>query len=101
MEISGLLAYYKSQIALDLVLEAFNKQTLGGFEIIIAEDDNNHDTKRFLESKESKLDFPILHLNQEKKTGFRKSEMLNRGIRIARGKTLVFIDGDCIPTSIS
>jgi len=97
MEISVILAYYKNQIALDLVLEAFNKQTSGGFEVIIAEDDNNPDTKHFLESKESKFEFPIQHLNQEKKTGFRKTEMLNRGIRIARGKTLVFIDGDCIP----
>ena len=97
MKISVLLAYYKNQIALELVLAAFNMQTLRNFEVIIAEDDYNPDTKSFLESIGSSCDFPIRHLNQEIKAGFRKTEMLNRAIRIAKGEVLVFIDGDCIP----
>lgn len=97
MGISVLLAYYKNLPALELVLEAFSNQTYPDFELIIAEDDNNPDTGEFLELARGKYKFPIQHLDQDVKVGFRKTEMLNRAIRIAKSEILVFIDGDCIP----
>ena len=97
MEISVIVAYYNQLSNLELILAAFNNQEFRDFEVIIAEDDNNPGTVSFLEANKDSYSYPITHLNQEEKTGFRKTQMLNKAIRISRGKTLVFIDGDCIP----
>lgn len=97
MELSVILAYYNKLSTLELVLDAFNRQTYNDFELIIAEDDNNPETQDFIRIRKDSFSYPIIHLKQEKKKGFRKTRMLNRAVRAARGRTLVFIDGDCIP----
>jgi len=97
MEISVVLAYYDKLSNLELLLAAFNDQTFTDFEVIIAEDDNNSSTETFLRTNKDLYSYPITHLNQEEKRGFRKNKMLNKAVRISRGRTLVFIDGDCIP----
>jgi len=97
MEISVVLAYYDKLLNLELLLTAFNNQTFSDFEVIIAEDDNNSSTKSFLRANKDLYSYPIIHLNQEEKRGFRKNKMLNKAVRVSRGRTLVFIDGDCIP----
>jgi glycosyltransferase involved in cell wall biosynthesis len=97
MEISVILAYYNNLGNLELMLEAFEKQTFRDFEVIVAEDDHNPETEAFLNISRSLFHFPIVHVNQDEKIGFRKTTMLNKAIRKSRGKTLVFIDGDCIP----
>lgn len=97
MEISVIIAYYDNQPNLEILFEAFNKQTFTDFELIIAEDNNDPKTETFLQSKRDQCFFPILHVNQEEKKGFRKTTMLNKAVKIASGKTLVFIDADCVP----
>lgn len=97
MEISVIIAYYDHPLNLELLLSAFNRQSFTDFEVIIAEDNADPNTDFFLTSERSKYSFPILHVNQEKKEGFRKCNMLNKAIRISNGSTLVFIDADCIP----
>jgi glycosyltransferase involved in cell wall biosynthesis len=97
MEISVILAYYNKLSILELVLTAFNLQTYNNFELIIAEDDHNPETLDFLRIRKDSFSYPIIHVNQEEKKGFRKTRMLNEAVRAARGRTLVFIDGDCIP----
>ena len=97
MEISVLLAYYDNLNALKLVLEGFRQQSFTNFEVIIAEDDNNPETRQFLKEKLKNYFFPIQHVHMEVKRGFRKSEMLNKAVCASTGETLVLIDGDCIP----
>jgi cellulose synthase/poly-beta-1,6-N-acetylglucosamine synthase-like glycosyltransferase len=97
MKISVVIAYYDNLSKLELVLDALNCQTYNNFEVIIAEDDNNPDTRSFLEANRDAYAFPIIHLDQEEKRGFRKTAMLNKAVRASRGETLVFMDGDCIP----
>jgi glycosyltransferase involved in cell wall biosynthesis len=97
MSISVILAYYRNLTNLRLLLDAFEKQTFRDFELIIAEDDHNPETNDFLKSFRHRWSFPVSHVNQEFKKGFRKTMMLNRAIRISKGPLLVFIDGDCIP----
>ena len=97
MEISVVLAYYKNLPALELVLSAFNNQTFRDFDMIVAEDDNSPDTSSFLEANRERFFYPVIHLNQEMKRGFRKTTMLNKAIRSSSGSRMVFIDGDCIP----
>lgn len=97
MEISVIIAYYDNLPNLELLFAAFNRQSFTDFEIIVAEDNADPNTDNFLASCRSKYFFPILHVNQEKKEGFRKTTMLNKAVRISKGSTLVFIDADCIP----
>mgnify|MGYP000633900986 CR=1 FL=1 len=95
MEISVIVSYYKNLENLKLILSAFDRQTADSFEVIISEDDNNDETLQFLSNYNSS--FPIQHVNQEFNNGFRKNEMLNKSIKVAKGNLLVFIDGDCVP----
>ena len=99
MEISVIIAYYDNPLNLEILLSAFNRQSFQDFEVIIAEDNNDPHTKTFLESQKEKYFFPVLHVNQEKKIGFRKTTMLNKAISVSSGDTLVFTDADCIPHS--
>ncbi len=97
MEISVIIAYYDNLRNLEILLEAFERQSFFDFELIIAEDNNDPKTETFLESSRKNYFFPIQHVNQEEKIGFRKTTMLNKAVRLAEGNTLVFIDADCIP----
>jgi glycosyltransferase involved in cell wall biosynthesis len=97
MEISVIVAYYNNLPNLEMILESLERQTCEDFEVIVAEDDNNPDTARFLDAARSNHFYPIHHVDQEEKKGFRKTMVLNRAIRISGGRILVFIDGDCIP----
>ena len=97
MELSIILAYYRNQNNLELILKALSRQSFHNFELVVAEDDKNPDTHQFLESVRENYPFPILHVDHEEKKGFRKTRALNKAIKVSTGKTLVFIDGDCIP----
>lgn len=97
MEISVIIAYYDNLLNLEILLAAFNRQSFKDFELIVAEDNNDSKTLSFLDSKKGDYFFPILHVNQEEKIGFRKTTMLNKAVRISNGNTLVFTDADCIP----
>ncbi|MBP6456958.1 MAG: glycosyltransferase [Chitinophagaceae bacterium] len=93
--ISLIIAFYKNLNALKLIFKALENQSYKKFEVIIAEDDNNDETKIFLH--ECKTSFLVKHVHQEIDNGFRKNEMLNAALKISTGKKIVFIDGDCIP----
>jgi len=97
MEISVIIAYYDKLINLEILLAAFNRQSFKDFEVIVAEDNNDPKTQSFLDSITGNYFFPILHVNQEEKIGFRKTTMLNKAIRSSNGDMLVFTDADCIP----
>ena len=97
IKISIIISYYKALDNLKLILEALNHQSSKEFEAIVSEDDNNEETIDFLKSFRDQYNFQILHVNQEKDDGFRKTMMLNKSIKASNGETLVFIDGDCIP----
>ena len=75
---------------------ALERQEYKNFEVIIAEDDNFPETKKFLEQIAKTLSFKILHVYQKEDRGFRKNEMLNKAITVASGEIIIIIDGDCI-----
>lgn len=97
MKISLIISYYKNIANLDLILNALNEQSSNDFEVIISEDDNDWETKKYLTSKIKTCNFPVIHLKQDVDNGFRKNEMLNKSIIKAKYENVVFIDGDCIP----
>jgi len=96
IEITVIISYYKNLPNLKLILLALNQQSNQNFDVIISEDDHT-DMASFLANQRKINCFPILHINQKEDLGFRKNAMLNKAIKIAKGNTIVFIDGDCIP----
>lgn len=97
IKVSVIISYYKALDNLKLILKALNNQSSKEFEAIISEDDNNPETLSFLQNNANDYLFNIKHTNQLQDNGFRKNQMLNKSIKVSVGKTIVFIDGDCIP----
>ena len=95
-KISLIIAFYRNFDNLNLIIKSLKNQIFKDFEIIIAEDDNNVYTVEFLSQFSVSFQYPILHVFQNEKNGFRKNKILNKAIKIANGEILVFIDGDII-----
>lgn len=94
--ISVIIPVYKRLDFLELILLALEKQSYTNFEVVIAEDDDSEETKKFLSSLSNQLSYKIKHVFQED-SGFRKNKALNNALRVAVGELIIFIDGDCIP----
>lgn len=92
-----IISIYKDINALDIILASLKSQTFKNFDILISEDDDSTEVKKYIES--IKPDFPsLLHLSQND-NGFQKNRALNRAIVSSKTEHLIFIDGDCIPHS--
>ncbi|MFA6197499.1 MAG: glycosyltransferase [Sulfurimonas sp.] len=93
MKVSLIVAVYKDIEALDLIVSALKLQTYKNFELIVAEDNNSDEMRKYVSSI-SEID--VIHTYQEDR-GVRKSRSVNNAILKATGEYLIFIDGDCIP----
>lgn len=96
MSISVLIAVYKRADNLDLILKALTLQTDHQFEIVVCEDDQDPKVKKCITDWQKKSNLKIRHVSHQD-DGFRKSKILNEGVRTASGEFIVFLDGDCIP----
>jgi len=92
---SVVISVYKDAVALKLILDCLNRQTVNNFEIIISEDGQSHEIQSISDLFNS-FNFPVLHLTQ-KDNGFRKNVALNRAIKASQTEHIIFIDGDCVP----
>ncbi|WP_462318773.1 glycosyltransferase [Marinilabilia sp.] len=90
---SLIISVYNKTDFLKSVLDSVKFQTDQRFEIIISEDGENDEMRRFIKSYE--FDREIYHLTQEDK-GWRKNRSLNRAALFAKTNHLIFIDGDCV-----
>ena len=93
---SVILATYEWPEALALVLSALLRQSEQNFEILIADDGSGQRTADVVAHYQAHSDILIQRFWQENQ-GFRKCRILNRAIQKANGKTLIFLDGDCVP----
>jgi len=93
---SILLATYEMPRHLELVLTALERQSTRDFEIIICDDGSGESTRVLIDRFSKHGVIPIKHRWQPHE-GFRKSQILNQGLRASKGKTLIFLDGDCVP----
>lgn len=89
-----IISIYRDIEALDIILDALERQTISGFEVIVSEDGEAPEVATYLAQQQRRL--PIQHLTQPDK-GFRKNRALNRAILAARSDRIIFIDGDCVP----
>lgn len=87
---------YEMPRHLELVLAGLERQSRRDFEILLCDDGSGETTRRIIDAFQARVDLPLLHFWQENQ-GFRKCRILNRALREARGGTMVFLDGDCIP----
>ena len=96
MTIAVILATYNQPHWLERVLWGYAVQTHADFEIVIADDGSGPETAEVIERVRSTSPLRITHVWHEDR-GFRKSEILNRGILATDAQYLIFSDGDCIP----
>lgn len=94
-KVSMICSTYNSPKVLEIILASISQQTFQDFELIIADDGSQNETKELIESFTSTVKFPVKHCWHEDQ-GFRKSKIHNEAIRQATGDLLVFTDGDCI-----
>ncbi|MFK7781396.1 glycosyltransferase family 2 protein [Psychroserpens sp.] len=95
IDISVVISTYNNPKWLQKVLWSFDVQTFKNFEVVIADDGSNEETKRLIEAMCSELSYPIQHIWHED-NGFQKTIILNKATVAAKGDYLVYTDGDCI-----
>ncbi len=93
-EISVIVSIYKDVETLKMVFEGLARQSVRGFEIVVSEDGEDPSVAAYLMSN----DVAHKHVHGPD-VGWTKNVALNRAVRAAKGRYLVFLDGDCIPHS--
>ena len=91
MLVSIIIPYYKKKDYIKKTINSILKQTYKKFEIIIINDEPGELSKNilsFLKKKDSRIKI----INNKKNIGAGKSR--NKGINIAKGKYIAFIDSD-------
>jgi GT2 family glycosyltransferase len=85
---------------LALVLESIllQRHVRRDFEIVVADDGSEDDTEAVVTSFAAHADVPVRYTTQPH-DGFRLARVRNNAARVARGRYLLFIDGDCVMPS--
>ncbi|WP_435412505.1 glycosyltransferase family 2 protein [Psychroserpens mesophilus] len=95
IDISVIISTYNNPEWLEKVLWSYDVQTFKNFEVVIADDGSNQDTKTLINTMASQLSYPIQHVWHED-NGFQKTIILNKATVASKGDYLVYTDGDCI-----
>jgi glycosyltransferase involved in cell wall biosynthesis len=93
--ISVVISTYNSIPWLEKTLWSYEHQIFRHFEIIIADDGSDKDTKEFIEKYSEKSSRKIIHVWHED-DGFQKSSILNKALLACNSEYVVMSDGDCI-----
>jgi glycosyltransferase involved in cell wall biosynthesis len=96
MRIAVIVTTYNRPDALSAVLAGYQAQLDSDFELLVADDGSTTETRRVVESWQSRVPFKVNHIWQEDR-GFRAAAIRNRGIAATDAEYIVFTDGDCIP----
>lgn len=92
---SIIISTYNKPEWLQLVLCSYDIQTVKNFEIIIADDGSDAQTKAIVENFSAETNINVIHVWQ-KDEGFQKTKILNKAIVASNYDYLIFTDGDCI-----
>lgn len=95
MECTLVISTYNWPQALDLVLKSVLQQREMPGEVIIADDGSKEETKQLIESYKAVFPVPLMHMWHED-DGFRKTIILNKAFKAAKGEYIIQIDGDII-----
>lgn len=94
--ISVVVTTFNRSDALDLVLHGLAQQDDKGFEVIVADDGSSQMHQDAVWAAVAEYGLPVIHV-WHPDIGFTASLVRNRGVSLARGDYIVFLDGDCIP----
>ena len=89
-EASIIIPHYDDKTRLRKCLSALFSQDLTGIEVIVADNATPGGTKDIA------LEFPATHIVVQSEKGAAAAR--NKGVEIARGRALLFLDADCIPS---
>jgi len=96
--ISVIVSTYNNPRALHLVLVGLARQRLFPEEVVIADDGSGPETRSVIEHWGRDAPFPVRHVRHADQ-GVRKTAILNRAVETSRGRYLIFLDGDCVPSA--
>jgi glycosyltransferase involved in cell wall biosynthesis len=91
-----LICTYEQPRELALALAGFERQSRPDFEMVICDDGSGPATAEVIAEAQRRAPVPLRHVRHEHQ-GFRRAAILNAGLRGARGRLVIFVDGDCIP----
>jgi len=95
MRISLIVTTYNRPDALFLVLKSIKNQRVKPYEVIIADDGSDNQTKEVIDGFSSASELNLIHSYQED-NGFRVAESRNKAISIAKGEYIILADGDML-----
>lgn len=91
--ISVVIPTYNRARNLHYCLDALTRQTHDAFEVIVCDDGSQDETRAVVSRFQECLN---LRYRWQEDQGFRAAEARNLGIRLARGKYIVFLDSDVV-----
>ena len=96
-EISLIVNTYMKPRHLELVLDSIEQQegVVGGFEVVVSDDGSTDETAELVARRAANASFRIAFTSRPH-DGFRLARVRNDGARLAHGKRLLFLDGDCM-----
>ena len=95
LDISVVISTYNHPDWLKKVLWSYQCQTFQNFEIVIADDGSDENTRKCIENFTKTASFPIKHVWHED-NGFQKTKILNKALIKCDSNYVLFTDGDCI-----
>lgn len=95
MKLSVIFSTYNSPDWLEKTLWGLHYQTYQNFEIVIADDGSDAQTKARIVQFEQDSGRSVNHIWQEDE-GFQKTRILNKALQATTGEYIVFTDGDCV-----
>lgn len=97
IDVSIIVTTYRRPRHLALVLESISLQDAPGcrFEVVVGDDGSDDETAAVVERFSATAGFPVL-FTTGRHDGFRPARVRNRAARVARGRYLLFLDGDCM-----
>ena len=93
--VSLVVTTYNNPQTLRLVLQSVAQQTMLPTNVIVADDGSNLSTKELINTMQTVLSVPIIHVWQEDK-GYRRAKILNKAFAVSECDYIINIDGDII-----
>jgi len=94
--VSVILSTFDQPRALEFSLLGYRRQSFRDFEVVVADDGSDEETRGVVEEFRAAGDFPVKHVWQENR-GYRRAKIANAAVRASEGSILLLSDGDCIP----
>lgn len=94
--VSVVITTYNRSDALLAVLEGLSHQTDRNFQVIVADDGSREEHRRPIFESGTAKALRVIHV-WHPDVGFTASRIRNRGVAVASGKYIIFLDGDCVP----